>query len=323
MQGIKSYKDYSPFGAIMPGRNYNAGDYRYSFNGKENDSEIKGEGNSVDFGARIYDSRLGRWMSKDPDESNSGSINPYGAFENNPVHFLDPNGETAVASLQGNTLTISMTIIIHDKMSKKEIKKLQREVMKYYRPREYLNDDKKINVKFNIKFEHAHERCSNDKFKGRNDAVVEELPNDRSFSNPEKDEIHIDKSADRDNTRTWAHEIGHLIGFSDQYLEYFVKVAGRADQSMTKPDEIAANENGEKSLFGKGNVLTQEDINALADFAIKKINKEGNNETILNYDEMKLFRPTNNDIEKIKKSIEDSYNGAADVEVRRPGHFKK
>ncbi len=26
---------------------------RYGFNGKENDNEVKGDGNSVDFGARI------------------------------------------------------------------------------------------------------------------------------------------------------------------------------------------------------------------------------------------------------------------------------
>ena len=34
--------------------------YPSGFNGKENDDEIKGVGNSLDFGARMYDSRLGR-----------------------------------------------------------------------------------------------------------------------------------------------------------------------------------------------------------------------------------------------------------------------
>jgi hypothetical protein len=34
--------------------------YVYSFNGAERDDEVKGSGNSLDFGARIYDSRLGR-----------------------------------------------------------------------------------------------------------------------------------------------------------------------------------------------------------------------------------------------------------------------
>src|SRR5690606_36422730 len=43
-----------------------AGGYRYGFNGMEKDNEVKGKGNSYDFGARMYDSRLGRWLSIDP-----------------------------------------------------------------------------------------------------------------------------------------------------------------------------------------------------------------------------------------------------------------
>ena len=39
----------------MPGRKYNQANsnYRYGFNGKENDNEIKGEGNQQDYGLRI------------------------------------------------------------------------------------------------------------------------------------------------------------------------------------------------------------------------------------------------------------------------------
>ncbi|MEZ2442984.1 RHS repeat-associated core domain-containing protein [Chitinophaga sp. RCC_12] len=40
--------------------------YRYGFNGKENDNEVKGEGNQQDYGMRIYDPRLGRFLSVDP-----------------------------------------------------------------------------------------------------------------------------------------------------------------------------------------------------------------------------------------------------------------
>ena len=39
----------------MPGRGYNVGTYRFSFNGIEQDSEVKGIGNHIDFGARGYD----------------------------------------------------------------------------------------------------------------------------------------------------------------------------------------------------------------------------------------------------------------------------
>src|SRR5690606_36912003 len=50
--------DYYPFGMLMPGRKYSAdGSYRYGFNGKENDNDVKGEGNQQDYGMRIYDPR--------------------------------------------------------------------------------------------------------------------------------------------------------------------------------------------------------------------------------------------------------------------------
>ncbi len=49
----------SPFGFAMADRSRRGEKYRFGFNGKENDNEIQGDGNSYDFGARIYDSRLG------------------------------------------------------------------------------------------------------------------------------------------------------------------------------------------------------------------------------------------------------------------------
>ncbi|HWJ29919.1 MAG TPA: hypothetical protein VNS32_25490, partial [Flavisolibacter sp.] len=42
------------------------GVYRYGFNGKENDDEVKGEGNQQDYGMRVYDTRLGKFLSVDP-----------------------------------------------------------------------------------------------------------------------------------------------------------------------------------------------------------------------------------------------------------------
>ena len=68
-------------------------DYPYGFNGMEKDDEVKGSGNSYDFGARIYDPRVGRWFKTDVQESASPSWTPYRFGFNNPVRFSDPNGE--------------------------------------------------------------------------------------------------------------------------------------------------------------------------------------------------------------------------------------
>ena len=79
---------------MMPGRQYNAATgYRYGFNGKEKLDEIKGEGNSLDFGARIYDPRLGRFLSVDPLATNQPHNSPYIFADNSPVFLIDVNGE--------------------------------------------------------------------------------------------------------------------------------------------------------------------------------------------------------------------------------------
>jgi RHS repeat-associated protein len=77
----------------MPGRSFSSDSYRYGFNGMEKDDEIKGSGNSLDFGARIYDSRLGRWMSVDPLQAKYPSLSPYHAFADNPILVVDKDGK--------------------------------------------------------------------------------------------------------------------------------------------------------------------------------------------------------------------------------------
>lgn len=77
----------------MPGRNFvGANGYRYGFNGKEKDDEIKGNGNSYDFDARIYDPRIGRWLAVDPLAYKYPEHSPYNFALNNPIILVDPDG---------------------------------------------------------------------------------------------------------------------------------------------------------------------------------------------------------------------------------------
>jgi len=85
--------DYYPFGAQQPGRSFNSGDYRFGFNGMEKDDEIKGSGNSLDFGARIYDSRVGRFLSLDSEARLYPSLSDYHFVRNNPILRIDPTGK--------------------------------------------------------------------------------------------------------------------------------------------------------------------------------------------------------------------------------------
>lgn len=81
----------------MAGRSFTSGDgYRYGFNGMERDNELKGSGNSYDFGARILDPRLGRWLSLDPLAQKYPYASPYNFVLNNPMVFVDPDGREVV-----------------------------------------------------------------------------------------------------------------------------------------------------------------------------------------------------------------------------------
>ncbi len=109
---VVSANDYYPFGMLMPGRKFNAGSYRYGFNGKENDNEVKGDGNSVDFGDRSYDGRIGRWMTTDRLASAYPSITPYAYAVNSPVMFIDPNGKwVAKVDFDKTTKIYSLTFV--------------------------------------------------------------------------------------------------------------------------------------------------------------------------------------------------------------------
>jgi RHS repeat-associated protein len=68
------------------------GNYRYGFNGKENDDEVKGEGNQQDYGMRIYDPRLGRFLSVDPLTRSYPELTPYQFASNSPIASIDLDG---------------------------------------------------------------------------------------------------------------------------------------------------------------------------------------------------------------------------------------
>ena|GEM_PF-6884977 len=97
---VLSLLNYYPFGMSMPGMGYEAGGSRYGFNGMEKDDVIKGVGNSYDFGGRnLYSSRLGRFGSPDPLDFKFPFFSPYAYAWNNPIFFIDSEGEVGLQSI--------------------------------------------------------------------------------------------------------------------------------------------------------------------------------------------------------------------------------
>lgn len=87
---ILTDSDYYAFGMGMPGRTWIHSDYRYAFNGKEKSSEISH--GDYDFEARMFEGKIGRFMTVDPHQGAYPSLSPYSAFYNNPVLIVDDNG---------------------------------------------------------------------------------------------------------------------------------------------------------------------------------------------------------------------------------------
>jgi len=71
--------------------------YRFHFNGQEADNEVAGSGNSYTAEFWQYDSRLGRRWNVDPVVKVWEA--PYAAFANNPILYVDYNGDDNIIYL--------------------------------------------------------------------------------------------------------------------------------------------------------------------------------------------------------------------------------
>ena len=84
---VKGYDDYDPWGMVLDGRSSNTANVndKYKFTGKERDVETGYDY----FGARYYDSRIGRWMGVDQMQEKYPGWTPYNYVMNNPMCFID------------------------------------------------------------------------------------------------------------------------------------------------------------------------------------------------------------------------------------------
>jgi len=99
---IASANDYYPFGMLMPSRNYNAGSYRYGFNGQEKTDDIAGVGSHTTAEFWEYDTRTGRRWDIDPVSKSWQS--PYAVLSNSPIWKLDPNGADDYFNSEGRLI---------------------------------------------------------------------------------------------------------------------------------------------------------------------------------------------------------------------------
>jgi RHS repeat-associated protein len=87
---VKERNDYYSFGAKHVRSDHPQSDNRFKYNGKE--LQITGDLPYLDYGARKYDSRTGRWFGVDPLTEKYCDITPYHFCSNNPVNRIDLDG---------------------------------------------------------------------------------------------------------------------------------------------------------------------------------------------------------------------------------------
>jgi RHS repeat-associated protein len=89
---ITDATDYFPFGAPNRTVSSSAG-YRYGFNGKELDKSNEfGTANVYDYGFRIYNPSIGRFLSVDPLTRSYPELTPYQFASNTPIKAIDLDG---------------------------------------------------------------------------------------------------------------------------------------------------------------------------------------------------------------------------------------
>lgn len=104
---LLAYYNYYPFGQLQPNR-YNPGNptlntgYRYGYNGKEKDNNGELGLTSYDYGFRIYNPGLGKFLSVDPLTQSYPMLTPYQFASNTPIGAVDLDGKEGEGAMDAN-----------------------------------------------------------------------------------------------------------------------------------------------------------------------------------------------------------------------------
>lgn len=288
---VISTTDYYAFGQPLPGMSFNSNSYKFGFAGKEKIDEMSVNGGDIDFDARIYDSRLGRWLSTDPLQKKYPGLSPYNYSFNSPVAFNDPDGKDGRLSITENkdgSVNISLETVVH--IYGKDAQGAAAGLTKAYhdagfdKTRSFTQNGVKYNVTIKVTYDETNRETldqaaaaggynnpKNDPqsvknaFATSDDLSASQLPNFQNGDNI----MEIDGKKSWGNGAGWAngngaivgagnsektfiHEPFHLIGFQEGYKMTPDGMAGTYDAFMTDK---------QKDVMGAGHGDVYETVN--------------------------------------------------------------
>ncbi|GJM64192.1 RHS repeat-associated core domain-containing protein [Persicobacter diffluens] len=97
--GVKQSTNYNSFGLVASGGS--SGDNKYLYNNKE----LQEETGWYDYGARMYDPAIGRFHTQDRFAEKYLDFTPYQYGANNPIRFIDVNGDSLMLFKNGEYIT--------------------------------------------------------------------------------------------------------------------------------------------------------------------------------------------------------------------------
>ncbi|WP_375191191.1 RHS repeat-associated core domain-containing protein [Chryseobacterium sp.] len=212
--------NYYPFGMKHEAYNVLPGNpaYKYSYNGKE----LQTESGLYDYGARFYMADIGRWGVVDPLAEKTMDI--YGYVWNNPIKFIDPDGQSGEPTLdkKNKTITINQHLIFYGgKATSKLSDKIATGISSQWNG---ANGRVKVGgveykVKFKVTYETVSEVDAKKMASGNTDIKnnfirVEDGKNGESSFTQElgANSYYFNTDDDLAGSTTPAHEIGHGLG---------------------------------------------------------------------------------------------------------------